>query len=138
MNSFMIRWVLLMILIPLTFYLMPGIEVGSNPFTLLAALVLGMLNALYRVVILKAVEIVWEEFYAHPTIRTRLFHLLLMLIFPVICNLLLLLMAFREIPGFYAQHDRFWMDCGFVISVISFLLSSWGLRKSGKIARLEK
>ena len=104
MNGILIRWLLLTISIILTSYLVDGIYVASFFSALFAALVLGILNALFRPVLI---------------IITLPINILTLGLFTFFINALLLKMVSGVVPGFYVY--GFWSAVfgSLIISLVS-------------------
>lgn len=121
MKGILIRWLLLTISIILTSYLVDGIYVASFSSALFAALVLGILNALFRPVLL---------------IITLPINILTLGLFTFVINALLLKMVSGVVPGFYVH--GFWSAVfgSLIISLVSWLLSSF-VSDRGRIGYIE-
>ena len=121
MNGVLIRWLVLTISIILTSYLVDGIYVESFFSALFAALVLGILNALFRPVLL---------------VITLPINILTLGLFTFVINALLLKMVSGVVPGFYVY--GFWSAVfgSLIISLVSWLLSSF-VNGRGRIAYIE-
>ncbi|HYA40049.1 MAG TPA: phage holin family protein [Syntrophobacteraceae bacterium] len=121
MKGLMIRWLLLTISIILTSYLIDGIYVRSFASALFAALVLGILNALFRPILL---------------IVTIPINILTLGLFTFVINALLLKMVSGVVPGFYV-HGFFSAVFGsLLISLVSWLLSSF-VNERGRISYID-
>ena len=121
MKGLMIRWLLLTISIILTSYLIDGIYVRSFASALFAALVLGILNALFRPILL---------------IITLPINILTLGLFTFVINALLLKMVSGVVPGFYV-HGFFSAVFGsLLISLVSWLLSSF-VNERGRISYID-
>lgn len=116
MNGILIRWLLLTISIILTSYLVDGIYVESFFSALFAALVLGILNALFRPVLI---------------VITLPINILTLGLFTFVINALLLKMVSGVVPGFYVY--GFWSAVfgSLIISLVSWLLSSFVSDRGG-------
>ena len=121
MKGLLIRWLILTISIILTSYLYDGIYVASFSSALFAALVLGILNALFRPVLL---------------IITLPINILTLGLFTFVINALLLKMVSGVVPGFYVH--GFWSAVfgSLIISLVSWLLSSF-VSENGRIGYIE-
>jgi len=121
LNGVLIRWLVLTISIILTSYLVDGIYVESFFSALFAALVLGILNALFRPVLL---------------VITLPINILTLGLFTFVINALLLKMVSGVVPGFYVY--GFWSAVfgSLIISLVSWLLSSF-VNGRGRIAYIE-
>ena len=116
MKGILIRWLLLTISIILTSYLVDGIYVASFSSALFAALVLGILNALFRPVLI---------------VITLPINILTLGLFTFVINALLLKMVSGVVPGFYVY--GFWSAVfgSLIISLVSWLLSSFVSDRGG-------
>jgi len=116
LNGILIRWLLLTISIILTSYLVDGIYVESFFSALFAALVLGILNALFRPVLI---------------VITLPINILTLGLFTFVINALLLKMVSGVVPGFYVY--GFWSAVfgSLIISLVSWLLSSFVSDRGG-------
>jgi putative membrane protein len=121
LNGILIRWLLLTISIILTSYLVDGIYVASFFSALFAALVLGILNALFRPVLI---------------VITLPINILTLGLFTFLINALLLKMVSGVVPGFYVY--GFWSAVfgSLIISLVSWLLSSF-VSDRGRISYIE-
>lgn len=116
MNGVLIRWLVLTISIILTSYLVNGIYVESFFSALFAALVLGILNALFRPVLI---------------VITLPINILTLGLFTFVINALLLKMVSGVVPGFHVY--GFWSAVfgSLIISLVSWLLSSFVSDRGG-------
>ena len=121
MKGILIRWLLLTISIILTSYLVDGIYVASFSSALFAALVLGILNALFRPILL---------------LITLPINILTLGLFTFVINALLLKMVSGVVAGFYVH--GFWSAVfgSLIISLVSWLLSSF-VSENGRIGYIE-
>ncbi|MCE5336646.1 MAG: phage holin family protein [Desulfobacteraceae bacterium] len=121
MNGLLLRWVLLTVAIMLTPYLVGGIYVSGFFSALFAAMILGILNALFRPVLL---------------ILTLPINIVTLGLFTFVINALLLLMVAGVVPGFHVQ--GFWAAVlgSIVISIVSWLLSSF-INEKGRVEYIE-
>ena len=121
MKGLLIRWLLLTISIILTSYLVDGIYVASFSSALFAALVLGILNALFRPILI---------------VITLPINILTLGLFTFVINALLLKMVSGVVPGFYVH--GFWSAVfgSVIISLVSWLLSSF-VNERGTISYIE-
>ncbi len=121
MKGILIRWLLLTISIILTSYLVDGIYVAGFSSALFAALVLGILNALFRPVLI---------------VITLPINILTLGLFTFVINALLLKMVSGVVPGFYVH--GFWSAVfgSLIISLVSWLLSSF-VSDRGRIGYIE-
>jgi len=109
-RGILLRWLFLTIAILAAAYLLGGIEVSGFFSALLAAALLGFLNAVFRPILL---------------ILTLPINVLTLGLFTFVINALLLMMASGVIGGFYVH--GFWSALlgSLIISVVSSLLSSF-------------
>ena len=121
MKGLLIRWLVLTISIILTSYLLDGIVVRSFSSALFAALVLGILNALFRPILI---------------VITLPINILTLGLFTFVINALLLKMVSGVVPGFYVL--GFWSAVfgSLIISLVSWLLSSF-VNERGRISYIE-
>ena len=121
MNGLLVRWLLLTISIIVTSYLVDGIHVTSFFSAFFAAAVLGILNALFRPILI---------------IITLPINILTLGLFTFVINALLLKMASGVVPGFYVE--GFWSAVfgSLIISLVSWLLNSF-VNERGRIRYIE-
>jgi putative membrane protein len=117
----LIRWVILTASIIIASYLLEGIRVSGFFSAFFAAAALGILNALFRPILL---------------ILTLPINVLTLGLFTFIINALMLKMASGIIPGFEVY--GFWTAVigSLIISVISWLLNSF-ISDRGRVERVE-
>jgi len=117
----LIRWVILTASIIIASYLLEGIHISGFFSAFFAAAALGILNALFRPVLL---------------ILTLPINVLTLGLFTFIINALMLKMASGIIPGFEVY--GFWTAVigSLIISVISWLLNSF-ISDRGRVERVE-
>jgi len=117
----LIRWIILTVSIIIASYLLEGIHISSFFSAFFAAAALGILNALFRPILL---------------ILTLPINVLTLGLFTFIINALMLKMASGIIPGFEVQ--GFWTAVigSLIISVISWLLNSF-ISDRGRVERVE-
>jgi len=121
MKGLMVRWLLLTISIIFTSYLIDGIYVRNFTSALFAALALGILNALFRPILL---------------IITLPVNILTLGLFTFVINALLLKMVSGIVPGFQV-HGFFSAVFGsLLISLVSWLLSSF-VNERGRISYID-
>ncbi len=120
-NGILVRWLLLTISIIITSYLVDGIHVSGFGSAFFAAMVLGILNALFRPVLL---------------IITLPINILTLGLFTFVINALLLKMVSGLVPGFHVY--GFWSAVfgSLIISLVSWMLSSF-VNERGKISYIE-
>ncbi|MGA2403931.1 MAG: phage holin family protein [Syntrophobacteraceae bacterium] len=116
MNGLLVRWLLLTISIIVTSYLVDGILVTSFFSAFFAAAVLGILNALFRPILI---------------VITLPVNILTLGLFTFVINALLLKMVSGVVPGFYVY--GFWSAVfgSLIISLVSWLLSSFVNERGG-------
>jgi Predicted membrane protein len=117
----LIRWIILTVSIIIASYLLEGIHISGFFSAFFAAAVLGILNALFRPILL---------------ILTLPINVLTLGLFTFIINALMLKMASGIIPGF--EVHGFWTAIigSLIISVISWLLNSF-ISDRGRVERVE-
>ena len=110
MKGILIRWLILTVAILSAAYLLDGMEVRGFTSAFFAAAVLGILNAILRPVLI---------------ILTLPLNILSLGLFTFVINAFLLKMASGVIPGF--EVHGFWpaLFGSLIISLVSWLLSSW-------------
>jgi putative membrane protein len=116
----LIRWLILTVAIISASYLLEGIHISGFFSAFLAAAILGVLNALFRPVLI---------------ILTLPINILTFGLFTFIINALMLKMASSVIPGFEVQ--GFWTAVfgALIISFVSWLLNSF-ISDRGRIERV--
>ncbi len=121
MNGLLVRWLLLTISIIVTSYLVDGIHVASFFSAFFAAAVLGILNALFRPILI---------------VITLPINILTLGLFTFVINALLLKMASGVVPGFYVQ--GFWSAVfgSLIISLVSWMLNSF-VNERGRIRYID-
>jgi putative membrane protein len=119
MKGILIRWLILTAAIMLTAHLLKGIQVDSFFSALAAGAILGILNAVFRPVLI---------------ILTLPINILTLGLFTFIINGLLLMMASCAIPGL--NISGFWAAFfgSIIISIISWLLSSF-INDKGRVEK---
>lgn len=108
--SLLINWLLSGLAIVITAYLLPGVQLSGLKAALLAALALGLINALIKPVL---------SLLALPlTILT-------LGLFSLVINALLILLAAKLVPGFHVQ--GFWWALAFslVLALVNWVLSTF-------------
>jgi putative membrane protein len=124
MRGLLIRWVILTVAIIAAAYLLEGIEVRGLFSAFFAAAILGILNALFRPVLL---------------LLTLPINVLTLGLFTFVINALMLMMASGVIGGFFVR--GFWTAVlgSVIISVVSALLTTLiGDRGSFEVIQLNK
>ncbi|MGZ3579537.1 MAG: phage holin family protein [Syntrophales bacterium] len=117
----LIRWIILTLSIIIASYLLEGIHISGFFSAFCAAAALGILNALFRPILL---------------ILTLPINVLTLGLFTFIINALMLKMASGIIPGF--EVHGFWTAVigSLIISIISWLLNSF-ISDRGRVERVE-
>ena len=120
MKGILIRWLILTFAIMLTAYFFDGIQVTGFASGLFAAGVLGILNALFRPILI---------------ILTLPINVLSLGLFTLIINAILLMMVSGVISGFVVR--GFWSAVfgSLLISLVSWLLSSF-ISDRGRVERV--
>ena len=121
MNGLLVRWLLLTISIIVTSYLVDGIHVTSFFSAFFAAAVLGIPNALFRPLLI---------------VITLPINILTLGLFTFVINALLLKMVSGVVPGFYVQGFLSAVFGSLIISLVSWLLSSF-VNDRGRIGYIE-
>ncbi len=121
MSGLMVRWLLVTISIIITSYLVQGIVVDGFWSAFFAAAVLGILNALFRPILL---------------IITLPINIFTLGLFTLVINALLLKMVSGVVPGFHVY--GFWSAVfgSLLISLVSWLLSSF-IDERGKVGYID-
>jgi len=118
MGAFVLRWFVTAIAVLVAERLLPGIECNGWGTLLGASLLLGIINAFVRPVLL---------------LLSLPFIIVTMGLFILVVNALLLWLVANIIPGFYV--DGFWNAFfgSIIISLVSWILSSFFRGSDGKI-----
>lgn len=121
MKGIVLRWLILTLAIMVAAYLIEGIEVRGFGSALFAAAILGILNAFFRPVLI---------------ILTLPINILTLGLFTFVINALLLMMASGVIGGF--EVHGFWAAFfgSLIISLISWLLSSF-INEQGRVGYID-
>ena len=121
MKGIVLRWLILSLAIMVAAYLIEGIEVRGFGSALFAAAILGILNAFFRPVLI---------------ILTLPINILTLGFFTFVINALLLMMASGVIGGF--EVHGFWAAFfgSLIISLISWLLSSF-INEQGRVGYID-
>ncbi len=121
MRGLFLRWLLLTFAIIITSYMVGGIYVAGFFSAFFAAAVLGILNALFRPILL---------------IITLPINILTLGLFTFIINALLLKMVSGVVPGFHVY--GFWSAVfgSIIISIVSWLLTSL-VNERGQISYID-
>jgi len=104
----LMNWLVYTLAITITSYILPGVQIGGLKAALLAALVLGLVNAILRPLLI---------FFTLPIT------ILSMGLFVLVINAGLVLAASRLVSGFYVA--GFWWALAFslVIALVNWLLN---------------
>jgi len=121
MMGLLIRWLILTAAIILASYMLDGIEIKGFFSAFFAAAVLGILNALFRPILI---------------VLTLPINILSLGLFTFLINALMLKMASSVIPGF--EVHGFWTAIfgSLVISIVSWLLNSF-ISDRGRVERVQ-
>jgi putative membrane protein len=121
MMGFLIRWLILTIAIIIASYLLEGIHISGFFSAFFAAAALGILNALFRPILI---------------LLTLPINILTLGLFTFIINALMLKLASGVIPGFEVY--GFWTAVfgSLIISVVSSLLNSF-ISDRGRVERVD-
>jgi putative membrane protein len=121
MRGILIRWLVLTLAILVASYLIEGIEVGGFVSAFFAAAMLGILNAFFRPILI---------------ILTLPINILTLGLFTFIINAMLLKMASSVIGGF--EVHTFWSALfgSLIISLVSWLLSSF-ISERGRVEYID-
>ena len=119
--GFLIRWLILTVAIIVASYLLEGIHISGFFSALFAAAALGILNALFRPILI---------------LLTLPINILTLGLFTFIINALMLKLASGVIPGFEVY--GFWTAVfgSLIISVVSWLLNSF-ISDRGRVERVD-
>ena len=119
--GFLIRWLILTVAIIVASYLLEGIHISGFFSAFFAAAALGILNALFRPVLI---------------LLTLPINILTLGLFTFIINALMLKMASGVIPGFEVY--GFWTAVfgSLIISVVSWLLNTF-ISDRGRVERVD-
>ncbi|MFA6254655.1 MAG: phage holin family protein [Patescibacteria group bacterium] len=106
--KFLLSWLVATLAILITAYLLPGIAINGLFAALVAALVLGLINAFLKPILI---------------IITLPINILTLGLFTLVINALLVLLASIIVPGF--EVTNFWWALLFslVLSIVSFVLN---------------
>ena len=119
-KGILIRWLILTVAIMITSYILDGIHVTGFVSALLAAAILGILNAVFRPILI---------------ILTLPINILTLGLFTFVINAVLLMMVSGVIKGFTVQ--GFWSAVfgSLLISLVSWVLSSF-INDKGKVEQI--
>ncbi len=121
MNGLLVRWLLLTVAIIITSYLVRGIYVSGFFSAFFAAAVLGILNALFRPVLL---------------ILTLPINIFTLGLFTLVINAVLLKMVSGLVPGFAVYGFGSAIVGSLIITLVSWLLSSF-INERGRIGYID-
>ncbi len=121
MKGLLLRWLILSVAIMVAAYLFPGIQVGGFGSALVAALVLGILNAFFRPILI---------------ILTLPINILTLGLFTFVINAFLLMMTSGVIGGLVVDGFGSALLGSLIISVVSWLLSSF-INDQGRVQSLD-
>ncbi len=121
MRGLLLRWLVLAVAIMLAAYLFNGIQIAGFGTALFAALALGILNALFRPVLL---------------ILTLPINILTLGLFTFVINAVLLLMTSGLIGGLVVRSFGSALLGSLIISAVSWLLSSF-INDHGRIESVD-
>jgi len=121
MKGIVIRWLILTAAIMLTSYILSGIKVDNILSALAAAAILGILNAIFKPMLI---------------LLTLPINILTLGLFTFVINGLLLMMASCTISGF--KVSGFWSAFfgSIIISLVSWMLSSF-VTERGRVAKAD-
>lgn len=121
LNGLLVRWLLLTVAIIITSYLVSGIYVSGFFSAFFAAAVLGILNALFRPILL---------------ILTLPINIFTLGLFTLVINAVLLKMVSGLVPGFAVYGFGSAVIGSLIISLVSWLLSSF-VNERGRIEYID-
>jgi len=107
--NILINWIISAMVVLVAAYLLPGVHVASFTAALVAALVLGIVNAVLKPILI---------------LLTLPINILTLGIFTFVINALLILLTARIVPGF--EVNGFWwaIILSIVLAIINFFLHS--------------
>jgi putative membrane protein len=110
MKRFLIHWLVIALALWVTAYILPGVHVGSYQALAIAAIVLGLVNALIRPIL---------------TILTLPITILTLGLFYLVVNGCTFLLASKMVPDF--QVDGFWWAVlgALVVSIVSSFVGAF-------------
>lgn len=110
MTRFLIHWLIIALALWVTAYILPGVDIGSYQALAIAAIVLGLVNALIRPIL---------------TLLTLPITILTLGLFYLLVNGFTFLLASKLVPGF-TVHGFWWAVLGaLVVSVISSFVGAF-------------
>lgn len=107
--SFMIQWLVSTAAIVITAYLLPGVKVAGVFAALVAALVLGLINAVLKPLLI---------------LLTLPLNILTLGLFTLVINALLIMLAAAIVPGFFVQGFWWALLFGLVLAIVNFALGA--------------
>src|ERR1051325_3026076 len=105
--SFLIHWLVSTLAIAITAYLLPGVSISGFGAALVAALVLGLINAFLRPLIL---------------VLTLPINILTLGLFTFVINALLVMLAGAIVPGFKVKNFWWALLFSIVLTIVGFAL----------------
>ncbi|MGV8074250.1 MAG: phage holin family protein [Syntrophobacteraceae bacterium] len=121
MNGLLVRWLLFTVAIIITSYLVEGIQIAGFFSAFFAAAVLGILNALFRPILI---------------VLTLPINILTLGLFTFVINAFLLMTASGVVPGFYVQGFLSAIFGSIIITLVSWLLNSF-INERGRIEYID-
>jgi putative membrane protein len=110
MKRFLIHWLIIALALWVTAYILPGVHIESNQALAIAAIVLGLLNALVRPIL---------------TLLTLPITILTLGLFYLLVNGFTFLLASKVVPGFGVS-GFWWAVLGaLVVSIVSAFIGSF-------------
>ncbi len=103
----LINWFVTTVAILIAAYLLPGIAIKGLAAAIVAALVLGLINAVIKPVLI---------------ILTLPLNILTLGLFTFVLNALLVLLTSAIVPGFYVRSFLWALLFSFVFSIVSFVI----------------
>ena len=106
--SFLINWLLSGLAIVITAYLLPGVHLSGIKAALLAAIVLGLINAVIK-----------------PVLKLLTLPLTIMTLglFSLVINALLIMLTAKLVPGFQVQGFLWALAFSLVLALVNWVLS---------------
>ena len=107
--SFLLQWLISALAIIITAYLLPGVKVAGLFAALVAALILGLINAFLKPLLI---------------LLTLPLNILTLGLFTLVINALLIMLAAATVPGFFVEGFWWALLFGLVLAIVSFALSA--------------
>lgn len=107
----LLHWLASALAVFITAYLLPGVVVSGFMAALVAALIIGILNAFIRPILL---------------IFTLPINILTLGLFTLVINAFLIMLASSLVPGFFVRSFFWAMAFSLVLSVVNFFLHRMG------------